>query len=121
MKHLTWIAVLMLAAVAPTGCGRGKTSPQVAANSCRRASPKPIPPPGKASRKSLPLAGRGLHPRHRHDGPGGPGQAGGRGAKKAVGTLIRQTRLAVQQNPKLNTPELYKAMSDLILRVHGEN
>ena len=41
--------------------------------------------------------------------------------KKAVGLLIQQTRLAVQQNPKLNTPELYQATADLILRVHGEN
>jgi hypothetical protein len=41
--------------------------------------------------------------------------------KKAVGILIQQTRQAVQQNPKLNSPELYKAMSDLVTRVHGEN
>jgi hypothetical protein len=41
--------------------------------------------------------------------------------KKAVGTLIRQTHQAIQQDPNLNTPELYKAMSDLITHVHGEN
>jgi Tfp pilus assembly protein PilF len=41
--------------------------------------------------------------------------------KQAVDALIIQTRQAVQQNPKLNTPELYKATADLMLRVHGEN
>ena len=41
--------------------------------------------------------------------------------KQAVSLLIQQTRQAVKQNPKLNSPELYKAMSDLVIRVHGEN
>jgi outer membrane protein assembly factor BamD (BamD/ComL family) len=41
--------------------------------------------------------------------------------KQAVGVLIQQTRQAVKQNPELNSPELYKAMSDLVIRVHGEN
>jgi hypothetical protein len=41
--------------------------------------------------------------------------------KQAVSVLIQQTRLAVKQDPKLNSPELYKAMSDLVTRVHGEN
>jgi hypothetical protein len=45
----------------------------------------------------------------------------GAAQRKAVGNLICQTRQAVQQEPKLNTPELYKAMSDLILRAHGKN
>lgn len=41
--------------------------------------------------------------------------------KKAVDALIIQARQAVQQNPKLNSPELYKALSELMVRVHGEN
>jgi len=41
--------------------------------------------------------------------------------KQAVNTLIIQTRQAVQQNPKLNTPELYKATEALMLSAHGEN
>ena len=41
--------------------------------------------------------------------------------KQAVDALIIQTRQAAQQNPKLNTPELYKATVDLMVRVHGEN
>ena len=41
--------------------------------------------------------------------------------KQAVDALIIQTRQAAQQNPKLNTPELYKATADLMNKVHGEN
>jgi alkyl sulfatase BDS1-like metallo-beta-lactamase superfamily hydrolase len=41
--------------------------------------------------------------------------------KEALDALIIQARQAAQQNPKLNTPELYKATADLMLRVHGEN
>jgi len=41
--------------------------------------------------------------------------------KKAVDTLIVQTRKAVEQNPKLNSPQLYQALSDLTVRIHGEN
>ena len=41
--------------------------------------------------------------------------------KQAVDALIIQTRRAVQQNPKLNTPELYKATEALMVRTHGEN
>ena len=41
--------------------------------------------------------------------------------KKAVDDLIIQTRQAAQRNPKLDSPELYQALSDLQLRVHGEN
>ena len=41
--------------------------------------------------------------------------------KQAVSVLIQQTRQAVKQNPKLNSPELYEAMSALVVRVHGEN
>jgi Tfp pilus assembly protein PilF len=41
--------------------------------------------------------------------------------KQAVNALIIQTRQAVKQNPKLNTPELYKATEALMLSAHGEN
>ncbi len=41
--------------------------------------------------------------------------------KQAVDALILHTRQAVQQNPKLNSPQLYQATSDLMVRVHGEN
>ena len=41
--------------------------------------------------------------------------------KKAVDALILQTRQAIEKNPKLNDAQLYKAMSDLMVQVHGEN
>ena len=41
--------------------------------------------------------------------------------KKAVDAVIIQTRQAVRQNPRLDSAELYKATSDLLIRVHGEN
>ena len=41
--------------------------------------------------------------------------------KKAVDSVITQTRQALQQNPQLDSPQLYKALSDLKVRVHGEN
>ena len=41
--------------------------------------------------------------------------------KKAVDALIIQTREAIARNPKLDSPQLYQAMSDLLIRVHGEN
>lgn len=39
---------------------------------------------------------------------------------KAVDAVIFEARQAVEQNSKLGTTELYKAMSGLVLRVHGE-
>ena len=41
--------------------------------------------------------------------------------KQAVDALIVQTRQAVHQDPKRDSPQLYKAMADLTLRLHGEN
>ena len=112
----------MVAAVAPIGCGGGKTSPQVAAQQLQKSFAKA----DSSSREGVAQVASALQSgdytrairtmdRVAQAKPVDEAQ------KKAVGTLIRQTRLAVQQNPKLNTPELYKAMSDLILRVHGEN
>jgi len=122
MKPRIWIAVLMVAPVLLTGCGRGKTTPQIAAEQLQKSFAKADAP----SREGVAQVATALQSgdytraivtmdRVAQAKPVDPAQ------KKAVGTLIRQTRLAVQQNPKLNTPELYKAMSDLVLRVHGEN
>ena len=122
MTPRTWIAVLVLAAFAPAGCGGGKTSPQIAAEQLQQSFAKA----DASSREGVAQAAAALQSgdytrairtmdRVAQATPVDAAQ------KKAVGTLIRQTRLAVQQNPKLNTPELYKAMSDLVLRVHGEN
>ncbi|MBM3847250.1 MAG: hypothetical protein FJ405_13330 [Verrucomicrobia bacterium] len=40
--------------------------------------------------------------------------------KKAVDALVLQVREATAKDPKLATPQLHKATSDLILKVHGE-
>jgi len=40
--------------------------------------------------------------------------------KKAVDALVLQVQQATAKDPKLATPQLHKAMSDLILKVHGE-
>jgi len=41
--------------------------------------------------------------------------------KRAVDSLIIQTRAAIRQNPKLDSAQLYQALSDLTVRAHGEN
>jgi hypothetical protein len=47
-------------------------------------------------------------------------QAVDAGQKKAVDALVLQVRNATAKDPRLATPQLHKAMSDLILKVHGE-
>lgn len=122
MKHLAWIAVLMLAAVAPTGCGSGKTSAKVAAEQLQKSYEKA----DASSREAVAQAAAALQSGDytqailAMDRVAQTKQVDA-AQKEAVGTLILQTRQAVQQDPSLNTPELYKAMSDLITRVHGEN
>ena len=122
MKHLVWLPLLMLAAVATTGCGRGKASPQIAAEQLQKSYAKADAPSREGVAQVATALQSGDYTRAivtmDRVAQAKPVDAA---QKKAVGTLIRQTRLAVQQNPKLNTPELYKAMSDLVLRVHGEN
>ena len=41
--------------------------------------------------------------------------------KKAIGSVISQTRQALHHNPHLDNPQLYKALSELTVRAHGEN
>lgn len=50
-----------------------------------------------------------------------PAQVTDAAQKQAVDALILQTRQAIARDPKLNSSELYQAMSDLMVRVHGEN
>jgi len=40
---------------------------------------------------------------------------------QAVDALLIQTRKAIERNPKLDSPQLYQAMSELLVRGHGEN
>ena len=41
--------------------------------------------------------------------------------KKAVDALLIQIKKAIEQDAKLDSPELYQAMSELLVRAHGEN
>ena len=41
--------------------------------------------------------------------------------KAAVDALLIQTRKAIERDPKLDSPQLYQAMSELLVRAHGEN
>ncbi len=112
----------MLAAVSPTGCGGGKTSAKVAAEQLQKSFEKA----DASSREEVAQAASALQAGDYTQAilamdRVAQGTQVDAAQKEAVGTLIRQTRQAVQQDPKLNTPELYKAMSDLITRVHGEN
>jgi hypothetical protein len=122
MKSMVWTAVLVLAALAPMGCGGSKTSPKIAAEQLQKSFEKA----DAASREGVAQAATALQAGDytqailAMDQVAQTAQADA-AQKEAVGTLIRQTRQAVQQDPKLNTPELYKAMSDLVTHVHGEN
>jgi hypothetical protein len=40
---------------------------------------------------------------------------------QAVDALLVQTRKAIERNPKLDSPQLYQAMAELLVRAHGEN
>jgi hypothetical protein len=122
MNPQVWIAVLLLAALAPAGCGGSKTSPKIAAQQLQKSFEKA----DASAREGVAQATTALEA---GDYTGAilamervaQGTQVDAAQKQAVGNLIRQTRQAVQQDPKLNTPELYKAMSDLVTRVHGEN
>jgi hypothetical protein len=122
MKSLVWTAVLLLAALTPMGCGGGKPSPEITAEQLQKSFEKA----DASSREGVAQAASALQSGDytqailAMDQVAQATQADA-AQKKAVDTLIRQTRQAVQQDPKLNTPELYKAMSDLVTHVHGEN
>jgi hypothetical protein len=122
MKNFVSMAALMLVAVTLTGCGSGKTSTKATAEQLQKSFEKA----DATSREGVAQAASALQAgdytgailtmdRVAQTTPVDAAQ------KQAVDTLIRQTRQAVEQDPRLNTPELYKATSDLILRVHGEN
>lgn len=117
-----WIMVMILAAVTMSGCNRSGLSPQATAEALQKSFAQAEP----EVKQVVAQAGAALQAgdytraliamdRAAQARPVDAEQ------KKAVGFLIQQTRQAVQQNPKLNTPELYQATADLILRVHGEN
>ena len=122
MKSVVWTAVLVLAALTPMGCGGSKTTPKLTAQELQKSFEKADASSreGAAQAASALQTGDYTQAILAIDQIAQTAQVNA-AQKEAVNTLIRQTRQAVQQDPKLNTPELYKAMSDLVTHLHGEN
>ncbi len=121
VKQTGWMIVVALVAVAAVGCGKSQSSKAAAEQlqkSFEKADPSlkqqvtEVSTAFQASNYNQAII---IMDRVVQTQPVDEAQ------KKAVDALIIQTRQAVEQNPKLNSPELYKAMSDLFVRVHGEN
>lgn len=122
MNQIGRLAAVAVLALAVAGCGGKRTSAKAAAEQLQQSFEKADAP----VKQEVAQAGAALQAgqyaqalrtldRVAQTQPVNDAQ------KQAVGLLIQQTQQAVRQNPKLNSPELYKAMSDLITRVHGEN
>ena len=119
MKQAAFTLVFALVTV---GCGSGKQSDKVTAEQLQKSYQKADPSvsaevaqAGTALKASNYTHAVAIMNRVVQTQPVNDAQ------KKAVDALIIQTRKAVEQNPKLNSPELYQALSDLMVRVHGEN
>jgi len=122
MKQTARFIATALAAAVATGCGSKNPSPKVAAEqlekSFRKADasiPEEVVQASTALQASNYTQAVVIMERVVQTQPIDAAQ------KKAVDALIIQTRKAIEQNPKLDSPQLYKAMSDLLIRVHGEN
>jgi hypothetical protein len=122
MKQTAWLLATALAAVAATGCGAKNQSAKAAAEQLQKSFqkadasiPEEVVQASSAFRASNYTQAVIIMDRVVQTQPIDPAQ------KKAVDALIIQTRKAIEQDPKLNTPQLYQAMSDLLVRVHGEN
>lgn len=117
-----WWAALAVATLALTGCGRSGNSANATAEQLQQSyAHADAPVKQEVSQVSAALNAGNYTAAIVTMNRVAQMQPANDAQKQAVGALLRQTRLAVQQNPKLNNPELYKATSELILRVHGEN
>src|SRR5437667_9282020 len=122
MKQVAWLVATAVAAVAATGCGAKNPSPKVAAEQLQKSFqkadasiPEDVVQASTALQASNYTQAVIIMDRVVQAQPIDAAQ------KKAVDALIIQTRKAIEENPKLNTPQLYQAMSDLSVRVNGEN
>jgi len=122
MKQIAWTIALSVLTLAQWGCGSKNPSPRIAAQQLERSYEKADAPIKQEVAQATAALQAGNYTqaivamnRVAQNQPVNDAQ------KQAVDTLIRQTQLAVRQNPKLNSAELYRATSELILRVHGEN
>jgi len=122
MKQTAWLLATALAAVAATGCGSKNQSARVAAEQLQKSFQKAdasiteeVVQASNALQASNYTQAVIIMDRVVQAQPIDAAQ------KNAVDALLIQTRKAIEQDPKLNTPQLYQAMSDLLTRVHGEN
>jgi len=121
LNQVCWFVAMAVMVTCVAGCGRSE-SPQVAAEQLQQTYEKAEAPIKQDVAQATAALRAGDYAsaiiamdRVTKSQPVDEAQ------KQAVSVLIQQTRQAVKQNPKLNSPELYKAMSDLVTRVHGEN
>lgn len=122
MNRVMWITAVALAVVAVGGCSRKSQSAKLAAEQLERSFAKADASITQQVAQASTALQAGNYSQailtmHQvvQTPPVDPAQ------KQAVGTLIHQTRQAIQRNPQLNTPQLYKAMSELVERTYGEN
>ena len=120
-RSIILLACLIMAAAAAAGCSR-KPSAQAAAQQLQDSFQKAEAPiveqvtQARAALASSNYTQAILILDHVvQNQPVSPSQ------REAVDALIIQTRQAIQRNPKLDSPQLYQALSDLLVRVHGEN
>ena len=122
VEHAGWLILAALAAAVAAGCGARSQSAKAAAEQLQKSFQKADAPTAEAVvQASTALRASNytqavlIMDRVAQTLPIDDTQ------KKAVDALIIQTRQAIQQNPKLDSPQLYQALSDLMVRVHGEN
>jgi outer membrane protein assembly factor BamD (BamD/ComL family) len=122
MNPIGRLAAVAVLALAVAGCGGKRTSAKAVAEQLQQSFEKAdAPVKQEVAQASAALqAGQYVQALRTLDRVAQT-QPVNEAQKQAVGLLIQQTQQAVRQNPKLNSPELYKAMSDLVTRVHGEN
>ena len=122
VEHTRWLIPAALAAVVAAGCGAKNQPAKITAEQLQKSFQKAEAPAAEAVvqastalqasnyTQAVILMDRVVQTQPMDDGQ-----------KKAVDALIIQTRQAINHNPKLDSPQLYQALSDLMVRVHGEN
>ena len=117
-----YFAGLMVIALLAVGCAAKNTSPQVTAEQLQQSFQKaeaPIVAEVAQASTALQVSNYSqaviIMNRVAQAQPLNASQV------QAVDALLIQTRKAIERNPKLDSPQLYQAMSELLVRAHGEN
>jgi hypothetical protein len=122
MNRAVWIIAVALVAVAVSGCTRKGQSAKLAAEQLQRSFAKAdASVTQQVAQASTALQAGNYSQAILTMNRVVQTQPVDQAQKQAVSTLIHQTRQAIQQNPQLNSPQLYKAMSELVERTYGEN